>query len=83
MLRPTPPRVTPAPTSTSPPSSAPPPLPHPRVRRWRLRRVINAAFAGLSCYGMSQNFCSSLFLARSRSMVRTVTPKMLAISGFV
>ena len=32
-----------------------------------------------SCYGMSQNFYSSLFvlvLARSRSMVRTVTPKL-------
>ena len=40
----------------------------------------------ISCYGMSQNFCSSLFflvLARSRSMVRTVTPNMVASSGFV
>ena len=59
--------------------------PHPwvQVRRWRLRRIIQSPLRGLlSCYGYVAEPLFFLILAKSRSIVRTVTPKIVATSGF-
>ena len=59
--------------------------PHPwvQVRRWRLRRIIQCRYAvTLPCYGYVAEPLFFLILARSLSIVRTVTPKIVATSGF-